>query len=66
MSLKGFHLVFIIFSIILTIGFGMWALNNYGNPVTPGLRATAAGSFLAAIALTIYFVYFIRKLNVKV
>ncbi len=65
MSLKDFHIVFIIAAIILSIGFGVWALNNYGQPSTPALRATAAGSFTAAVALSIYCVSFIRKMKVK-
>jgi hypothetical protein len=66
MSLKGFHLIFIIFSILLTLGFGIWAIYNYGNPPTSGLRATAAISFLLTLALSAYCVYFVRKLSIKI
>ena len=66
MSLKDFHLIFIIFSIVLTFGFGIWAIHNYGNPPTSGLRAAAAISFLLTLSLSVYCVYFIRKLSVKI
>lgn len=66
MSLKDFHMVFIVASILLTFGFGFWALNNNGNPPTTGLRVTAAVSFTIGIGLVLYLMYFVRKLNPKV
>ncbi len=29
MSLKSFHIVFVSVSILLTVGFGLWAVRNY-------------------------------------
>lgn len=66
MSLKDFHIVFIIAAIILSLGFGVWALNNYGQPATIGLQITATGSFLVSLALSVYCILFIRKMKAKV
>lgn len=65
MSIKDFHIVFIISAILLTFGFGVWALNNQGMPSTAGLRFTAGVSFLLSIALGIYCANFIRKIKPK-
>ena len=51
MSLKGFHIVFIIFSTLLALALGAWCLwveSVEGNPVYLG---GAIGSFAAAVAL---------------
>lgn len=66
MSIKDFHILFIFCSILLSIGFGVWALNNYGQPATLGLRLTALGSFSVAVLLTIYGVKFIKKVQAKI
>lgn len=66
MSIKDFHIIFIISALILTFGFGVWALNNNGMPATPGLRLTAGVSFLLAAGLGFYCVHFIRKIKTKV
>lgn len=72
MSLKDFHVVFIIASAVLAFGFGFWAISSHGHsavtglPPTPGLRLTGGVSFVIALALSIYCVIFIRKLKAKV
>jgi hypothetical protein len=56
MGIKYIHVVLIIVSILLSIGFGFWTLNrNY----------TASGyvSFAVAVGLIIYCVQFIRKMK---
>jgi hypothetical protein len=55
MSLKGFHLVFIVLSILLASGCAAWSfLNNVALPF-------GIGSAVAAVGLLIYGILFIRK-----
>ncbi len=64
MSLKAFHIVFISASILLTLGIGGWALNNYFSVGgTRGDLFAGLGSVAAAVALGIYGVYFLKKLK---
>ncbi len=63
MSLKAFHIFFIIISILLAIGFAAWEVNSYllnGNvwQLLGGIVAV-----LAAIGLTLYGIRFMKKLK---
>ena len=63
MSLKFFHLVFIVLSILLAFGFAVWSLFNYSDgkrtlDLVFGLLGLAAG-----VALIFYFKYVLRKLK---
>ena len=63
MSLKGFHIVFIIFSTLLALGTGYWCIwvdLTVGKPV---YRSGAIASFVVALALVIYGVWFYRKMK---
>jgi hypothetical protein len=63
MSLKGFHIVFIIFSTLLALGIGAWCI--WVNLVE-GEAVYLAGaifSFVAAVALIVYGVWFYRKMK---
>ena len=63
MSLKGFHIVFITFSILLALGCGAWCI---WVDLTTGTRTYlvgAVGSFLAALVLFIYGIWFYRKMK---
>jgi hypothetical protein len=55
MSLKGFHIFFIVLSILLAAGCGVWSFAN-GVALAFGI-----GSFVTAVGLAAYGVYFIRK-----
>ncbi|MBA2243043.1 MAG: hypothetical protein H0W04_09185 [Chthoniobacterales bacterium] len=63
MSLKGFHIVFITCSTLLAFGVGAWCL--WVNLVVgaPVYLAGAIGSFLAALGLIVYGVWFYRKMK---
>ena len=64
MSLKAFHIVFICASILLALGIGGWALNNYSSPTgTRGDLFSGLASLVAALALAVYGVYFLKKLK---
>lgn len=57
MSLKAFHIVFIVASALLSLGFGVWALAG------AGALSVAAVSFLVGAALVVYGVRFLKKVT---
>ncbi len=63
MSLKGFHIVFIVFSTLLALACGAWCV--WVNLVvgTPVFLTGAIFSFVAALALVIYGVWFFKKMK---
>jgi hypothetical protein len=62
MSLKAFHLVFIIASILLAAGFATWAIMDYFSPGGRLYELLAGlGSIVVAIALIFYERYFLKK-----
>lgn len=63
MSLKGFHIVFIIFSTLLALGIGAWCIWINLVEGTPVFIAGAIASFIIAIALVLYGVWFYRKMK---
>lgn len=63
MSLKAFHFVFITFSTLLALGLGGWCIwvdLVEGSSIYLG---GAIASFVAAVALVIYGVWFYRKMK---
>jgi hypothetical protein len=63
MSIKGFHIVFIIFSTLLALGVGLWCVwvnLTVGEPV---YLAGAIASFISAVALIVYGILFYRKMK---
>lgn len=58
MSLKAFHVVFVVFSLGITIGFGLWALKT-----NPAYKGWGIASFVAAAGLLVYGVTFLQKLR---
>jgi Zn-dependent protease with chaperone function len=63
MSLKGFHIVFIIFSTLLALGIGAWCVWVNLVEGEPVFLAGAIFSFVAAVALMVYGVWFYRKMK---
>ena len=63
MSLKGSHIVFIIFSTLLATGTGVWCIWVDLVEGVPIYLAGAIASFAAAIALIVYGVWFYRKMK---
>lgn len=57
MSLRFFHVVFIIASMGLTLWMGVWALGQGGG----GWTAVAVACFAAFAGLVVYGVWFVRK-----
>ena len=64
MSLKAFHIVFIIASTTLSVGFGIWALRQYlTGQAGPGEMVLGILSLVLAVGLLCYGKYFLRKLK---
>ena len=60
MSLKSFHIFFIVLSVILAGGFGYWGL-----AISPSTLDRLLGvlSIVSGIALVIYLVWFLKKIK---
>lgn len=63
MTLKGFHIVFIIVSSLLALGVGAWCIRVYAIFDAPGFLYGAIVSFAATIALVVYGVWFYKKMK---
>lgn len=63
MSLKGFHIAFIVAATLLASLFGGWAVVRFAEGDGGFYLASAIGGGLAAVALVVYGVWFIRKLR---
>ena len=63
MSLKAFHVFFLVMSVLISVGFGAWAIREYrsGSDITN--LYMGVGSFFAAAVLCIYGAWFLRKLR---
>jgi hypothetical protein len=61
MSLKAFHLVFIIASIVLAFGFAAWLAKNFFTDGGVLNLVFAALSFAAGVGLIFYERYFLKK-----
>jgi hypothetical protein len=63
MSLRGFHIVFIVFSTLLALGVGGWCIWVDLVEGAPVFLAGAVCSFVVAIGLIVYGVWFYRKMK---
>lgn len=63
MSLKAFHFVFIVLSTAVALSLGAWCLAIDLIEGAPIYLGGAIASFLCAIALVLYGVWFYRKMK---
>lgn len=63
MSLKSFHIVFVSVSLLLTLGFGLWAVRDYQVAGDRTSLYMGIGSFLVMVVLAVYGVWFLKKLK---
>jgi hypothetical protein len=63
MSLKAFHVFFIVVSIVFAVGFGVWGLREHSAGRNGGHLALGVISFAVGAALVAYLVSFVRKLR---
>lgn len=63
MSLKAFHILFVAVSILFCLGFGLWAVLDYGSSGSALNLAMGVGSFAGCGALVWYGFWFLKKLK---
>ena len=63
MSLKAFHIFFVVASALMCVGVGLWAFLNFLQTGRLGPLAFGAGSLAASVVLIWYGVWFLRKLK---
>ena len=63
MSLKAFHVFFVVVSVLCALGFGAWAISDYLRTGSGGTLALGVLGFVAAVALVWYGLWFLRKLK---
>lgn len=63
MTLKGFHIVFITFSTLLALCLGGWCLQLHLTTGEAGYVTGAIVSFIAAVALLVYGIWFWKKMK---
>ena len=61
MSLKAFHLVFIILSIMFTLMFGIWGVGNHGSSGKTAELVMGILSLIGTVGLSIYLYFFLKK-----
>ena len=59
MSLKAFHLVFIILSILFTLMFGIWGVVNHGSSGKTAELVMGILSLIGTVGLSIYLYFFL-------
>lgn len=63
MSLKAFHVFFVIVSVLCALGFGAWSIADYRRTGSGSVLALGVAGFVAAAALIFYGFWFLRKLK---
>lgn len=63
MSLKALHIVFIVASIVLALGFGVWAFVDYSKGGPRSYLWYGIGSSIVGLALIFYCRSVLRKLK---
>ena len=63
MSLKAFHIFFIVMSIAIAVGFGVWATLDFAQSGSWVHLSLGMGSFVASVLLAFYGAWFLRKLK---
>ncbi len=63
MSLKAFHIAFIVLSTALAVGLGVWATRDFAQTGSWVHLSLGVGSFIGSGVLVWYGVWFLRKLK---
>lgn len=61
MSLKAIHVLFVVVATLLMTGLGVWSLRQFMSAGGGATLALGLISLLAAIALVVYGVWFLKK-----
>jgi hypothetical protein len=62
-SLKAFHVFFVIVSTLCALGFGAWAIGDYLRTGSTGVLILGVLGFVGAAVLVWYGLWFLRKLK---
>lgn len=63
MSLRDFHVVFIVAAVLCAMGFGWWGMAQYLQGYQFAYFLTAAASWVMAAGLVIYEIFFIKHIK---
>ena len=63
MSLKAFHIAFIVVSTLLAFGFAAWSVAHYRSGGNANLLIVAGLSLFAGMGLIFYGIRFLKKLK---
>jgi hypothetical protein len=66
MSLKGFHIVFIVFATLCSLGFAAWIFLAPQHVITDSLKIAGWLSAAAGMSLLLYGVWFVLKKSRKI
>lgn len=59
MSLKNFHIVFLLLAILVTVGFFVWTKMASDSRITPEIAFSGLGSGILGLILIPYTIWFI-------
>ncbi len=65
MSLKGFHILFISLSSLLSFGFGGWSLHAWSSGRGGTYLGLGVGAFVIGAGLIVYGTWFLRKIKTQ-
>lgn len=63
MSLKAFHVFFVIVSVIFTVSFGVWGIRSYLQTSDLSHLVMGVLSLAGTVVLAWYFKWFLKKLK---
>jgi hypothetical protein len=61
MSLKAFHVFFIVIAVLLCLGFGAWCLDSDYARGRPAYTVAGYASFVLGVLLVVFEIRFLRK-----
>jgi hypothetical protein len=62
-SLKAFHVFFIVISTLCALMLGVWGVMEHSRSGNGGALFIGIGGFAAAVVLVVYGLWFLRKLR---
>ncbi len=62
MSLKGFHIFFIVVSVVLAIGMSVWSAMRFSDTGDVAAAFLCVGSIVGGVSLVVYGIRIRRKL----
>jgi len=63
MSLKAFHVLFLIAAVLLTIGFGVYSILQFKNGSPMSYLFMGVGSSILGVGLIVYSSFILKKLK---